>query len=207
MNRSFKKKSSAHGFTLVEMLVVIAINTILMLVITYSIMQLYKSNNNTSAQAYEVDSARRGLITWVRDAREMTYAANGAFPLVTVEEHRFGFYSDVDRDNSVEYIEYELEGTTLYKHIHDPSGYPAVYNLASPNLTYILSEYVQNIIQSNVTFRYYNDAGTEVASPAAMISDIRYIQMEMIVNIDPVNSPGEFMLRGGAAPRNIKDNL
>ena len=207
MTKFVYNNSKSIGFTLVEVLFVVAINTLLLLVITSTIVSLYKNNQTTSAQAQEVDSARRGLILWVRDAREMTAAADGAYPLVVVENDRLGFYSDVDRDNSVEYVEYELTGTTLRKKVFNPVGYPATYNLAVADDTFIMSEYVQNIIQGQLTFKYYNDAGTLIASPTAMISDIRYIEMQIIVNIDPVNSPGEFMLKGSATPRNLKDNL
>jgi prepilin-type N-terminal cleavage/methylation domain-containing protein len=204
----FRENSqSEKGFTLVEIVVVIAINTVLMLVITASIVQFYKNNDSVSAQVYEIDSARRGLVTWVRDAREMTYAANGAFPLVKVLPNKFGFYSDIDRDSAVEYVEYELIGTNLYKRIYNPTGYPATYNFTTPSETNILSIYVQNLTQNQATFKYYNDSGVELASSTASISDIRYIEARIIVNIDPVNHPGEFMLHGSATPRNLKDNL
>lgn len=196
-----------HGFTLVEMIMVVSISTILMFVITGSILSLYKNHGYTYAQSNEVDAARRSISDWIRDAREMTPAANGAFPIVTVLPHRFGFYSDIDRDFGVEYIEYVVVGTELYKYTYNPIGYPATYNTAVPDETELLSEFVQNLNQGVVTFNYYNNAGVLLASPAAMISDIRYIEMQVIVNIDPLREPGEFMLKGSAAPRNLKDNL
>jgi len=98
-------------------------------------------------------------------------------------------------------------GTDLYRYTYNPIGYPATYNTASPDETLLLSEYVQNISQGITTFSYYNGVGALMASPAAMISDIRYIEMQVIVNIDPLREPGEFMLKGSAAPRNLKDNL
>lgn len=202
MNNSFDK-----GFTLVEMVMVIALNTILMLVITASITSLYKNHGYTYAQSNEVDAARRSVSAWSSDAREMTAAANGSFPLVQVQPHRFGFYSDIDRDTGVEYVEYAVVGTNLYKYTYNPIGYPATYNTTSPDETELLSEFVQNLDQGAITFRYYNNAGALIASPAAMISDIRYIEMLVIVNIDPLRSPGEFMLKGSVAPRNLKDNL
>ena len=195
------------GFTLVEMIVVISLNVILMVVITGSILSLYKNHGYTYAQSNEIDAARRSISDWMRDAREMTPAANGAFPIVTAETHRFGFYSDIDRDFGVEYVEFALDGTNLYRYTYNPIGYPATYNTASPDETVLLSEFVQNIPQSVVTFSYYNNSGTLLVSPAAMISDIRYIEMQVIVNIDPLRDPGEFMLKGSAAPRNLKDNL
>lgn len=201
------KNHTTTGFTLVEMIMVISINTMLLLVISQSVISLYKNHGYTYAQAEEVESARKSISSWSQDAREMTPAANGSFPIVRVEPNRFGFYSDVDRDNGVEYVEFVLTGTNLYKHIYNPIGYPATYNLTSPDESFLLSVYVQNLTQGVTTFLYYNNTGTVIANPSAMISDIKYIEMSVIVNIDPLRSPGEFMLKGSVTPRNLKDNL
>jgi prepilin-type N-terminal cleavage/methylation domain-containing protein len=198
---------SRRGFTLTETVVVIALFTILSLAIFEAVTQIYKFYGATLEQSNEIEVARRGLTTWVRDAREMTFAATGAFPLGRVESHRMGFYSDIDKDLSVEYVEYVLSTTTLYKYTYEPVGTPPVYSTTTPTRTEILSQYVQNLPQSQLTFRYYDTNGTLIASPAAMISDIRYIRINIVVNIDPARSPGEFMLQGSATPRNLKENL
>lgn len=203
-----QRRQTAAGFTLVEMLVVIGISTVLMLVITDSITRLYKNNSYQFAQANEIDSARLGLQTWVKDAREMTYGANGAFPVAILGNNQIGFYSDVNQDVSVEYVEYVLNGITLEKHIFKPIGYPAVYNTSgTPDSVETLSQFVQNELQGIPIFSYYDSSGALLTSPATMITDVRYITMHIIVNIDPLRSPGEFMLQGSAAPRNLKDNL
>ena len=204
-----KRQNSLNksGFTLVEMLVVIAISTVLLLVITAVVTSLYKTNSYQFAEAQEINTARRGLQSWVRDAREMTFAADGAYPVAVLEDNRIGFYSDIDQDLSVEYVEYVLNGTTLEKRIYNPVGTPVVYNTSSPDAVEILSEYIQNFLQGVPIFTYYDSTGVELLSPSAMISDVRYIRMRIIVNIDPLRSPGEFMLQGSAAPRNLKDNL
>ena len=118
-----------------------------------------------------------------------------------------GFYSDIDRDSNVEYVEYTLSSTTLIKKTFNPVGYPPVYSTSTPDSTEILSIYVQNTLQNVPIFTYYSATGTVLASPSAMLTDMRYIGMKVIVNIDPARSPGEFMLHASAAPRNLKDNL
>lgn len=196
-----------RGFTLVEALVVVALNTVLLLVITNTVTQLYKNYGYTFEQSNEIEVARKGLGTWVRDAREMTTGANGAFALVTAGTSSIGFYSDIDKDNSIEYVEYSLgTSTTLRKYTYNPTA-SSTYSTTTASGVEIMSEYVQNGKQNVVIFRYYNSSGALVASPQAMISDITYITMNIIVNIDPVRSPGEFMLQGSAAPRNLKTNL
>jgi type II secretory pathway component PulJ len=194
------------GMTLIEAIIVISLYTILTTVIYTAIQFLYQTNNYSSAQASEIDNARRGLTSLVRDLREMTYGEDGTFPVAEMGQHIIGFYSDIDKDNSVEYVEYELATTTLYKRIYGASGFPPVYNMASPESTEILSEYVQNIEQATSTF-YYFGTNNALLDGTDLLTDVRYIRTQIIVNIDPVQSPGEFMLRSGVAPRNLKDNL
>ena len=195
------------GFTLIETIIIVALNSVLLFVIIATITQLYKNHSYTFEQSNEIEVARRGMGTWVRDAREMTTGANGAFALVRAGTSTIGFYSDIDKDNSIEYVEYVLgTSTTLRKFTYNPTA-SSTYSTTTPNSTEIMSEYVQNGRQTIVIFRYYNSSGNLIASPQAMISDITYITMNIIVNIDPIRSPGEFMLQGSAAPRNLKTNL
>ncbi|MCA9362034.1 prepilin-type N-terminal cleavage/methylation domain-containing protein [Candidatus Kaiserbacteria bacterium] len=194
------------GMTLIEMLVVIGLWVLLIGMVFGFAQSFYQTNSYLTAQAGEVDNARRGVTKLTRDLREMTYAENGTFPVAEIEEHLIGFYSDVDKDDLVEYIEYELSGTTLYRRSHDPTGSPPVYDYNNPDTEEIVSEYVQNISQGTSTFFYYDSVGTELDA-TALLTDVRYIRAQIIVNIDPVRSPGEFMLRTAVAPRNIKDNL
>lgn len=183
-----------------------AVSTILMLVVTFSVVSIYRSNGYAIAQAQEIDTARRGLQTWAQDAREMDFGANGAYPIVSAGAHSISFYADIDPDVITEFIEYELSSTTLYRRVHKVSGFPAVYDTSNPQI-FTLSEYVQNELEGVQTFRYYNNSGDEIINPNAQLTDIRYITIELVVNIDPVRSPGEFVLTGSATPRNLKDNL
>lgn len=199
-------KTVETGMTLVEAIVSIALFSMILLVIVSSITSLYKTNSYAMAQAGEVDNARRGMTEWSQDAKEMTTAEDGTFPVVVIEEHRFGYYSDTDLDSSVEYVEYHLATTTLTKYTYNPFGSPATYDLSTPDSVHIMSEYVQNISQGVPTFEYFDNTGTKLSSTSPII-DVRYITAQIIVNIDSLRSPGEFMLRSSIAPRNLKDNL
>jgi len=207
MRARYQIHLALQGFTLVEMIVVIAINTVLMTAIMASVTQIYKNNSYTFEQANEIEAARRSIGIWVRDAREMTLGADGSYPVAVLQNNKMGFYSDVDRDSNVEYVEYSLSGTNLIKKTFNPVGNPPVYSTTTPDTTETLSIYVQNGLQNVPVFTYYNATGTVLASPSAMLTDVRYIVMKVIVNIDPSRSPGEFMLHASAAPRNLKDNL
>jgi len=203
---SFFRHLKQSGMTLIEMLVIVSIYTVLVLVITTTVSNLYKFNSYSIAQSGEIDNARRGITQWNRDVKEMTVAENGNYPVVIIDEHRFGYYSDTDQDDSVEYVEYILASTTLTKYTYDPVGTPATYNFSTPDSVTTLSLYVQNINQGLPTFEYFDNAGNQLASTSPIIN-VRYITAQIIVNIDPIRSPGEFMLKSSLAPRNLKDNL
>tara|TARA_B100002051_G_scaffold273287_1_gene311753 strand:- start:9333 stop:9947 length:615 start_codon:yes stop_codon:yes gene_type:complete len=200
------KDTKQIGFSFVEMVVVIGIYTVLLLAVTAAVRELYNISAYTTAQANEVENARRGMTQWNRDAKEMTVAEDGTYPVAVIDEHHFGYYSDTDQDDSVEYVEYILDETTLNKFTYDPTGNPPVYDLTSPDATTTLSLYVQNILQGTSTFLYFDNAGNQLSSTSPII-DVRYIAAQLIVNIDPIRAPGEFMLRSSLAPRNLKDNL
>jgi len=200
-------RTHTKGMTLVELLVTVALFTLMMLVITNGIAAMYKYNAYTFAQAYQVENARNGMQELIRDIREMTFADNGTFPLAEMEPHLIGFYSDIDRDDSVEYVRYELvASTTLTKRVFNATGTPPTYNLTTPDESITLSQHVQNFTMGSSTFRYYDQSGGEVTTLAGL-TDVRYIVAEIIVNIDPVRDPGQFMLRSSATLRNIKENI
>jgi len=192
--------------TLIETVVVIGIYSILTLAITSSITSLYKTNSYALSQANEVDNARRGITQWNRDSKEMTQGEDGTFPIAVIQEHRLGYFSDTDQDDSVEYVEYILASTTLTKYVYNPSGTPATYDFSTADSQVTLSRYVQNIDQATSTFFYFDESGTALSSTSPLV-DVKYIKAQIIVNIDPFRSPGEFMLRSSIAPRNLKENL
>ncbi len=195
-------QSTHNGFSLVETIVVIALFTIVSLVLSSNIATFYRLNAYTLAQSYQVDTARRGIDIMVQDLREMTYSDSGTFPLVSMDDYSVSFYSDIDRDNSVEYVEYSLASTTLYKKVFSATGTPPVYNMSTPESTVTLSEYVQNELQAIPIFVYYTGDGSQ-ASGTSTVTDIRYIEATVIVNIDPIRDPGQYKLRSSAALRNL----
>lgn len=203
---TLKATNKKQGFSIVEMIIVIALGTLLMFAVFQSISSFYSFNAYTLAQSYQVNHARKGIELLVRDLREMTYADDGTFPLSVMESDRVAFYSDIDKDNSVEYVEYELSSTTLEKRVYNATGSPPTYNYSNPDSVVAVSEYVQNILQATSTFMYYDSVGN-LATPTSTVTDIRYIAAKIIVNIDPIRDPGEFMLKSSAALRNLKDNL
>ncbi len=201
--KKLRRASFQTGFTFVEMIVVLGMFSLLSLAIANTIATFYSVNAYTLEQAYEINSARRGLELLTRDLREMTFGDDGTFPLATMATNSIGFYSDIDRDNSVEYVRYVLSTTTLFKYVYNATGTPVVYGTTTPSETHVVSEYVRNNSQATSTFRYYIEGGSP-ATATSTVTDVRYIVSTLVINVDPNRSPGEFTLRASAAPRNLK---
>lgn len=194
---------TSRGFTFIEMIVVLAMFSLLSIAIANAISMFYRANSYTLEQAYEINSARRALELLTRDLREMTFGDDGTFPLATMATNSIAFYSDIDRDNSVEYVRFALSGNTLYKYVYNATGTPVTYPTTTPSETYVVSEYVRNNAQATSTFRYYIEGGG-AATATSTVTDVRYIFSTLIINVDPNKNPGEFTLRATAAPRNLK---
>lgn len=191
-----------RGFTFVETIIVIAVFTVLSLAVMNAIATFYQFNAYSIAQSAEVEDARRGVELMVRDIREMTFADDGSFPLISKDEYEIAFYSDIDRDDSVELVEYVLTDTVLEKNVYN--AVDAVYDTSSPDETYLISDYVQNGLETTPIFNYYNASGVEM-SASDPVTDARYVEMNVIVNVDPVRNPGQYSLRSSAALRNLLD--
>ena len=129
------------------------------------------------------------MTQWNRDAKEMTQGEDGTYPVVRIDEHQFGYFSDTDQDTDVEYVEYVLASTTLTKYTYNATGTPITYDLSRPDEEQILSLYVQNINQGTSTFYYFDEHGAALDASSPLV-DVKYIKAQIIVNIDPYRSPG-----------------
>jgi hypothetical protein len=99
-----------------------------------------------------------------------------------------------------------LASTTFYKRTYNATGNPPTYNLSSPDEEIIVSEFVQNNLEATSTFAYFDTLGNQLDG-TDLLTDVRFIQVQIIVNVNPIQAPGEFLLRTSIAPRNLKDNL
>jgi len=200
-----KYSASRLGFTIIETLVVISAFVFIMVAITSSILYFYKSNTITLEQAYAINSARKGIEFMVRDIKEIIYSDEGAYPIISIDANSFYFYSDIDRDSSIERIRYFIDGTDLKKGITDASGDPPQYLDINETIS-VVSDSSRNIEQGISVFKYFDNQGNEIID-YANISDVAFVKVNLVVNINANRLPDEFTLRSSATLRNLKTNL
>ncbi len=196
----------SKGFTLVEVMVTVAIATILFIMVFDFFSQSIKIQDFVSEQNQAVSDARKGMSTFTKELREATYADTGAFPLAEASENSLIFYSDIDTDINIERIHYYLEEAILYKGVLEPSGSPLDYT--GEETVTVISYSVYN--EANPLFTYYADDYPEDATALTYPADlslITLIKMHLAVNVDPENVPETFTLDVFAQVRNLKDNL
>lgn len=206
MRQTAPTLTQRRGFTLVEVLVVIAVNTLILLGLVGIVQSFYANNSYTFAQANEVDSARRGIQAWERDFREATTAEDGTFPIEAAATSSMVFYTDLETVAGIERIEYRLATSTLEKRVYYPQGFPPAYP-GTPDEVEVVSYAVQNRSLGLPLFTYYDTTGAVITNPSVRIGDIRYVSVELEVNVDPLFAPSGTRLQNSVAPRNLKDNL
>ncbi len=193
------------GMTMIEMLVTLSIFIVVMLAITFSLFSFYRYNAYGIEQATAIDSARRGIEPTINNIREAAYSDEGAYPIVSASQNSFLFYSDIDRDNSIEKVRLFLDSGVFKKGTTESAGDPPTYD-GQPETVFILAENVRNADQGVNIFRYYDNTGTEILD-LTDVSSITFVKMSVIVNVNPSRNPIEFILNASASLRNLKTNL
>lgn len=190
----------SRGLTFIEMLVTVAIFTIIMIAITDSVRFFYRANTSSLEQTIQINSARRGVEFMVRDIREAQNSESGAHPIASMSSTTLTFYSDTDADDDIERIHYELTDTTLFRNVIEPTGSAYI----GPGVTTTVSEHVRNFEEPAPVFEY-RDQNDNLITDYTQIGDVRSVRVNMIVNILPIRAPEEFTLSSSATIRNLRD--
>ena len=146
------------GLTIVETIMTIMITTIVMGGFTYLFSRLWKVYGFT----IETGVATRRATHALDDAKDAIIKAriseNGSYPIVSVGENEFSFYSDYDDDGVVERVRYFLDAQQLKVGIIEPdtSQKPVSYEDETETITTV-ARYVVNdvIIDSGETCTQY----------------------------------------------------
>lgn len=174
--------------------------TAAMLAIVTSVIAFYRTSNYAIQEATAITSAQRGLDLMVRQIREASYASNGAYPVISIGTSSMAFYAEIDGDSAIERIRYYLDGRTLIRGVIEPSGDPAAYG--STEATSSISQSVRNNDEGITLFSYTDKNGT-VMSDFTRIGDVRFVTLNISVDIDANRSPTTTKLRSSAAIRNL----
>jgi prepilin-type N-terminal cleavage/methylation domain-containing protein len=199
MQTHFKKR---FGFTLIEMLVVIAITSAVGLAVTTMIQYFYQKNAYLLEQTDALDNARRTMLDAVRTLREASYGDDGSYPIATAGTSTITFFADLDNDGSVEKIRYYLVNSTLYRGVTNSAGSPPVYTGQTEAITTVAAS-VRNT-KFTPLFTYYDSSGEALSTTSTNISQISAVTISAWIDINPNRAPNVFNLSETATLRNLR---
>lgn len=197
------------GFSLIEIIVLIAIFAIIMAALSMFIFRTYRAYSYNLQQVVAINEARRGIETMIKEIREAKYGEDGSYPISEAGDFNFIFYGNIDQDSAAERIRYFLEGTEFKKGVVEPTGDPPQYELSGETVS-ALSFYVQN--GATPVFAYYNGdwPGDTVNNPLptlTRLTDTKLMHVYLKINVDPARPPDDFILESDTQIRNLKTNL
>lgn len=195
-----KGPSVSRGFTIVESVVWVALFTAVMLAIMTSLISFYRTNRYVIDQASAVTSAQRGMDLMVRAIREISYGADGAYPIVAFGPNDFTFYTDYDSDPYVERVRYYLSGQRVMSSTTVPTGNPMTYSGAGD--VSVVSDYVRNAELGLPLFTYYDKNGAQI-NDYSRVAEVRFVVINEIADVNQTSLPNQIVLRSSAALRNL----
>jgi len=211
MAKSIKKIFySQKGLSLVEMLVAIAIFSLILLGTLQLIKYIYKNYGYAMEQGLSLNDVQRGLKILVNDIRGARQADSGAYAIVSADEFDFIFYADIDKDNITERVHYYLQNQAIKKGITKPSGTPPSYPSEDQTTTTLISHVINTVSQP--LFYFYNtnypadQVNNPLQVPVGSLDAIRMVKVDIYYNLNPYRAPDNVRLESFAEMRNLKDN-
>lgn len=165
------------GFTLIEVLIAMSIlSGIVFIVSMFGLdifnFQIFLGDVFTMQQEINLTLTAMGL-----EIRAMGPSGNGSYPIESASSESLTFYSDVDGDNVFERVRYFVSGSTLKRGIIEPTGNPAVYNLASEVSTDVVKNIILPPSASQPLFIYYDQNYTGSQAPLPLPIDVNKIRL------------------------------
>lgn len=187
-----------------EMLVTLAIFTLVMGAIIASVLFFYRSNSYVMEQSYAISEGRKGIEDMVEDIRESVYSEAGDYLVEQIDNNKVVFYSNIDDDEKVERVKYFIDNEKLKKAVAEPDEgmtpvYPSSYDRIS-----VVSDNVRNVENGVNTFTYYNKKGNKMSETEfGNVTDVAFIRVNLVVNVDPYDKPRKFTIRSSTSLRNV----
>lgn len=195
------------GFTLAEMLVSIAIFSVVILVVTRFQRDILFLSSVAKSSISSAQDTRQIVRTMAKEMRAAAPANNGAYPLTNIGTSTVTFYADMDGDGLREQIRYFVASNVLKRGVIIPSGSPYTYT-GTESLSILVND-IRNTSASPI-FEYYDTnydgTGPPMSSPID-ISKVRLVKITLLVDADPNRSPVQKSYTSQVAIRNLKDNL
>lgn len=199
--------SGKSGFSLVEILITVAIGSVIFLAVFNFGTSIFSFNSNAQKNLSAQSDARRVLKTMVKELRSASPSSLGSYPIMLAGTSTLTFFVNIDGDAYKEQVRYFLQGNELKRGMIKPSGSPLSYNPASEQISTLIVD-----INNGATpiFDYFDSGYAGTSTPLiqpVQITKIRLIRATFKIEKDPNRSLGPLIVESQVFLRNLKDNL
>lgn len=202
------KKNLQNGFTLVEVLVSIAVLGFIVMSVSGFQSNILRFNRSTTLSLDSARYAQSILRTIVRELRTAKPGDDGSYPILQAGTSTITFFSDINSDGRQEKIRYFVEEGVFQKGVTQSSGLPVSY-LDGQEEFHVLAERVY-LSSSTPLFQYYDGLYTGTSTPLAdpvVAKKVRLIKINLIIRNDQTSDAGDRLYTSQVMLRNLKDSL
>jgi type II secretory pathway pseudopilin PulG len=195
------------GFTTIEIIVVVAMASLLVFVVSsfsgnLSVLQNLVGQKLQSRA--DVDQALQIMTTEMRSAGPSSL---GAYAVDSAATSTFLFYSDINKDGLFEHVRYFLATSTIQKGVIEPTGNPLVYATS----TEVVTTAMANVLFASSTqlLTYYGPTFTGSEPPLAFPVDatqVRVVRVNFYADINPGKAPQPLFFSATVDLRNLRSN-
>lgn len=203
-----KKQNTKKGVTVAELIISVAILSLLTVVVTTFQKDVFSLNTNLQSSLNAQLEARHLIKTMVSELRKASTSGTGSYPIELASSTGITFYTDVGNNGTIDRVRYYLHNKTIRKGVTLPTGNPTVYNSGNETISTLLNYVVAS--STLPIFQYYTSNYAGTSTPLTIppnISTIRLIKMTVIIDTDPNRSPVPIVVTSQVSLRNLKDNL
>jgi prepilin-type N-terminal cleavage/methylation domain-containing protein len=201
----FKFKNK--GFTLTEIIVVVAISSVIFLAVFSFGNDIFSFNSEAQKNLSAQSDGRRVLKNMVKELRSTSPSSLGSYPIALASPTALTFFSNIDDDDYKEQIRYFLDGRELKRGVTKPSGTPLAYNPGNEQVMILVRD-INNGAAPIFDYFDSNYAGTTTPlTQPVQVTKIRLVRMTLKIERDPNKSSGPVMVESQVFLRNLKDNL
>jgi len=203
----YKKINKNKGVTLVELVIALAVSTLILMAVTSFARNLFYYDSVFSGGLTSYDEARKVLQPIASEIRSASPSSLGAYSIEKAADTEFIFFTDTDNNGTKERIRYFLSGTILKRGVTTATGSPLQYLSANE----VVTEIVHNVNNgSTPIFSYYdssyNGSSAALAQPVSIFA-IRLVKITLVLDADPNRPPAPVTASTQVSIRNLKDNL
>ena len=192
------KHKTKSGFTLIEIMVVLAIISVLSLAVQQFVIQGNKLFIQSRDQALAQNSLRKVTESIARELRSAEDAGDGNYMLVEASGNSISFYSNIDDDFHKERIRYFLSGTDFIRG-----------EMNTPSVIETTEIIVSNVRNVEPVFAYFDEnyTGTEAPLPEPInLGNVRLVSIKLTIDSDPNKPPEAISISTSIMIRNLKTN-